>query len=164
MDNHTKPWRSIYLFAVIGSFKQICSSLLFRLCSLSIQGGEPGWLFIINVKMTMTWKWRIGWFWSPETVRRWWLFGLPIQWGGDCYFAASSAGAGDTKMKSSIDFWLSPWKIHWNFICPPKLKQIVESVFCKHHPSFLNVVFKNYTTSTNTQFPLLSLASTEMVL
>ena len=28
----------------------------------------------------------------------------------DCYFAASSAGAGDTKMKSSIDFWLSAWK------------------------------------------------------
>ena len=25
------------------------------------------------------------------------------------HFAASSAGAGDTKMKSSMDFWLSPW-------------------------------------------------------
>ena len=104
-------------------------------------------------------------------------FGLPIQWGGDFYFAASSAGAGDTKMKSSIDFWLSPWKNiemlspwknieiclpekywnvvslkkYWNFV---SLKKIVESFFCKQHQSFPNVVLKNCTTNASLHFCL----------
>ena len=53
------------------------------------------------------------------------------------HFAASSAGAGDTKMKSSMDFWLSPWTTTE----PDQVKD--KRLFDHNSPNIMIYIFSN---------------------